>query len=89
MPIEKAVLEAWSETPRTITLTNGQICKLDTYILLTTSHREETRKYEKFMVEFWEEEGKPELAEIARKNVQYYEKLEEELQAIRKVLDTY
>lgn len=76
----------WENTPRTVTLTNEQWCKLTCYILMTTQHRKGEREAWEKLAKETNDDGTP-LFKNAASNAEYYRTLEIELGEIRRAID--
>jgi hypothetical protein len=71
---------------RTVTLTNEQWFTLANYIRDTAEGRKSARELWEELAEEMDENGKPKYS-VAARNIQYYEKLEEKLDAILREID--
>lgn len=81
-----ASVKAWEQEEKTVTLTNGQWCKLSCYLLMTTRHRQQEREAWEAMANDKNADGSP-MFPHAASNAQYYAELEKELEEIRKRIE--
>jgi len=79
-------MDEWKSTKKTIELTNEQWNTLTCYILMTTKHRKEEKEAWQKLSEEKDENGQPRFKN-AQSNVDFYEKLETELETIRNIID--